>query len=372
MARIGKDFTRDLKKWREVPFGNTSNTNRGKCIELKERLDLYSYIRRTLNGVFDYDISAPIPYPKPIGLHTGHLKDISSNSESYLLTEKSDGERFLLFFLASLDYQTDLIAFIDGRYNIRLVEYQAPRVIFEGTLLDGELIRSVDSEQPWKFLVFDIYLVCGTPVHHNYRLRDRLKLLHNVLPFIFPLETSPFLLYEKSYCSVKDIKTLTTALRESNSMRDGIDGIIVNQDTRVKPFTSDNVFKYKMFRDATVDFRIRIQGTTLHFYARDDKVEGEPYFRLELRHLSDCQPATSSSPVTFSEFACHAVFPLERIAELHDKVVECFFCPHNKLWKPMRLRTDKDNANPKFIVEQTIRLMENYVSLAMMENLLKK
>jgi hypothetical protein len=87
------------------------------------------------------------PGPQPV---TIELKNLPLNN-NYMVCEKTDGERALLLFI-NIDNKP--MCFIINRNNeLYFIELSIKKEIFEGSVFDGEIIKT--KENTWNFLIFD-------------------------------------------------------------------------------------------------------------------------------------------------------------------------------------------------------------------------
>jgi hypothetical protein len=136
----------------------------------KQVLQMYANL---IKPKLEYNISKninlnnlPMITPKPITLETINLSDPSeygvvSILENYAVTEKADGERYLLFI--DKDGVGHLINNSSNIYGIGFLNKE-----LSNTILDGELVqchkRKNNSSTSALYMVFDIYFKNGSPL----------------------------------------------------------------------------------------------------------------------------------------------------------------------------------------------------------------
>ena len=98
------------------------------------------------------------PGPNPCSFERADLPTLVRGD--YWLCEKTDGTRALLFLTT---YQgTKLACLVTRAWDVYVVGIrQVPRALFQGSVLDGELVRS---GAEWTWLGFDAVVVAGVPV----------------------------------------------------------------------------------------------------------------------------------------------------------------------------------------------------------------
>jgi hypothetical protein len=142
-------------------------------------------IHRLVNQLYGVKSSSTLywcPGPRPTPLSRGNMKQIVS--EPYLITEKSDGLRMHLV-LGKYSDGTTFAVMMDNRGSAYELLVFAPRVYFDGSMFDGELVvrRGVNR---WSFLVFDIVALSGAS-YLQENLIHRYKQLQKVFPMYVSL-----------------------------------------------------------------------------------------------------------------------------------------------------------------------------------------
>ena len=191
--------------------------------------------------------------------------------QAYSVTEKADGERFLLF----ID-QVGGFNLVSRGMNVTRMDDVESKPDFAGTVMDGELYKG-------KFYTFDILMVQGKDVR-TQKLTDRLTVLFNVLTTLkirslkmknFLVDTGKEIIEYPSGTST-GLKNIYEAAGKVWSRRKNfpypLDGLIftpVNEE-----YFSKNIFKWK--DENTIDFYYK--GTKLHLAGFDGS--GKDYMVL--------------------------------------------------------------------------------------------
>src|SRR4029077_18457377 len=105
-----------------------------------------------------------------------------------------------------------------------------------------------------------------------------------------------------------------------------------------------------------------IEGDTIYFYTRKRR---KPVFQQKWElTLKNCRYSTETPTMNWlkRDQECYSVVTCPR-AHLHYQVVECFYCPHDKLWKPKKIRHDKEFPNSQHVLEETIKIMKRPIYL---------
>ena len=275
---------------------------------------------------FDRDVR--LMPPKPVNIKVDSYQTLRTNR--YTVTNKLDGERFLLFFMDECVYsrQGDKVAYItdcDKKWD--------------NTLIDAEFFKG-------QFYFFDCYMFQNRPLQREL-LDQRLQFAEKAAkthPALFVMK----IFYKNLY---KDTETLLESLPKEDN-----DGLIYTPQ-QIAP--NQPVFKWKFPEKMSIDFRV-IQagqdGTKYKYYLcvytpRDQK--GETIFDTEhgsAIYLSDTELANK----TIYEF-------------MYDKTAKKFV-----LHRP---RPDKDRPNfvnvAIDVFKDMVRPFESYKLLELFKPMFK-
>lgn len=187
------------------------------------------------------------PGPNPCSLEKADLKKIQ-HTENWLC-EKTDGTRVLLVFLVYCGVNMCLL--VTRAWDVYVVGLkQCPKVWFQGTVFDGELVKS---HGQWTWLGFDAMMVSGIPVH-MLPLSQRLAAAQRSMTDYKADSRDPLHLQFKAYFKVfDDYKRYLTTIQRP------IDGTIVTPEhTPVMLGRHSTLFKLKDGGKHTVDFEFSI------------------------------------------------------------------------------------------------------------------
>lgn len=150
------------------------------------------YIRGLVHHFWPDSNQVNFPAPQPRSLNRKSIKLI--NPDDYVVSEKSDGVRYLLVlgtYPRSIVLPPNTIrefaAFIDRRFQIYQTIVTAKKQFFKGTILDGELVWEFEKNLKTPrhlFLVFDIVAHKGERVGYRGFL-ERYELIHKIID-VFP------------------------------------------------------------------------------------------------------------------------------------------------------------------------------------------
>jgi len=264
-------------------------------------------------GTRDY-----FPGPQPISIERSHFPLLKKNK--YVVCEKSDGVRHLLVSFMFGDKK--MCVLVNRMFTITLVPLNLPKVAYQGTILDGELVGTI-------FLVYDAVVVSGTNVK-DLNLIERLQSAEKIPTGIMRVKTDPISLKMKTFCSLKEYDYHTVV-----SDTDGLIFTPVNEP--VKTGTHETMFKWKPRDKNTIDFKCKKweQQNKWGLYVLE---KGNLIFESEL--------SMAKTPEWITE----------------DCIVECqYMCDEEpRWWKPLNIRTDKTHPNNRRTFYRTlVNIREN-------------
>ena len=227
------------------------------------------------------------------------LEDVVGQKEWYV-TSKSDGTRYILMFDYNNreKYEGEIQLLFDRKLQPTFILFHAPQWIYNGTVFDGEVVRTNDGT--YRFIPIDI-IYCNGYSTVDYPLDDRLTLVEIIAPLIKPMpctRESPFTIKTKKWSSFKRLsnfiveegleyllnpKKHISFMNPTNSIvvRDHpCDGLIIQERNKKLPLGSDpNVFKVKLVHTSDILCRIILydikndKGDSLNSDVKGDKDE---------------------------------------------------------------------------------------------------
>jgi hypothetical protein len=329
------------------------------------------------------------PAPQPVSLSRENLGVIQRGNRAYMVCEKTDGVRALVFFTQDASKQNVLISFDRTLKTERIherihgAEHKPNRfcyaeTLFLGTVLDCEKVELGGGM--FKLVVFDCYALAGRKcTERNLRLRLAYAktAVQNCDPDLFDM---------KPMLSLQDFRRLV-ALEQGprpritearNYKSDGF--VFTPVQDRVKFKAGCTVFKYKQRQDHTCDFLVRRVSARRRTQSYCWEVPGH-----ELQEVADLV----GTPATEVElwFMTHdrltlftvTVWPTNGLPELQlpaylqpdldpslvptmpEQVWE--FRLQLGVWVPVRPRPDKLKPNFRDTVLDTLRCLEDNLQL---------
>ena len=304
----------------------------------------------------------------PVSLEKSHFDNI--RKYPYAITEKNNGERFILFFLSKTLYA------ISRSLNFyKLYEDKNERKSFA---FDCEFIYSSN-----EFIVLDCLLVNGIYVGNSFLfgMNGRLKL---AMDFLSSLNFSmPY--YEDDKKKLHMIKTTVKNFYHFNDIEkfmekykmnannNKIDGIILIP-INYPIIYGRNVKLYKWKKDHTIDFLCK--------YGKYDTVE--LYVQNVHQSVNNAQNANQNLNVTNDLIKIQEIDDFKKFKHIfntdikfknifdkieyekngYKKIVECFYEYESKLWIPKMERTDKTIPNNIKTYERTLISVNENISLS--------
>ena len=214
---------------------------------------------------FDDATALRFPGPNPVSLEKATMGTLGS--APYFACEKTDGVRYALVCCAvPVDGRPENVcALMDRKLGVYLLPLRhVPTAMFQGSLLDGELVRNKASGR-WEYVVFDAVCVSSVPVL-NADLPTRMDAVHHVLRVYADDPEDPLRLRAKTFFSCARFAELEDALPRIREEYD-VDGVVLTpaRDPIVYG-RHTTLFKLKFDARHTVDFFVGADGITLFVF----------------------------------------------------------------------------------------------------------
>lgn len=249
------------------------------------------------------------PGPQPISIERRHF-DILKNNE-YVVCEKTDGVRHMMICMKYDDKKLCLL--INRRLDIFLVSINLPRKAYDGTILDGELVKGGTK---WNFLVYDAVRVDDENVI-ALNLTERLEKAQTVVDGIKKLSKDPIIVKMKKFQQMNNLKNFCeNYLPKLEFKTDGL--IFTPVADHVKIGTHETLFKWKPRDQNTIDFQLVYRPRSWGLYIQE---KGHLLFQSEISH--------EEAPEWFVE----------------NSIVECRYDRSAFKWIPVNVRKDKTYPN---------------------------
>jgi hypothetical protein len=216
------------------------------------------------------------PFGDPVSIESNHLALV--REKAYLVADKSDGVRVALILArAGTVYYA---ACMDRRGVVRALQLVADEVLFEGTVLDTELVRTHAGVHT--FVAFDVASIAGDVAVGHACLRERLEVCTDMLAHVSINDTP---LRVKRMFDVRTEEALFDAY--AAALDYATDGAILTPNQAGAPTAGTAVSIFKVKNCHTIDFQwaggdLWFGDARELFPARTLRLR---FFEEELRHV---------------------------------------------------------------------------------------
>ncbi|AGE51400.1 mRNA-capping enzyme (mRNA guanylyltransferase) [Paramecium bursaria Chlorella virus CviKI] len=265
-----------------------------------------------------------LPGPNPVSIERKDFEKLKQ--QKYVVSEKTDGIRFMMFFTRVFGFKVCTI--IDRAMTVYLLPFKnIPRVLFQGSIFDGELCVDI-VEKKFAFVLFDAVVVSGVTVS-QMDLASRFFAMKRSLKEFKNVPEDPAILRYKEWIPLEHPTVIKDRLKKANAIyhTDGL--IIMNVDEPVIYGRNFNLFKLKPGTHHTVDFIIMSEDGTIGIF--------DPNLRKNV-----------------------SVGKLEGYYKKGD-IVECKLVDGN--WQYIQGRGDKTQANDKLTYEKTLLNIKENITI---------
>jgi hypothetical protein len=305
---------------------------------IRTESQLYQHALTFLHTTWGTSTKNFFPGAQPISIERVHFPILKRGR--YVVCEKTDGIRHACACFMFGDKK--MCVLIDRSQTMYLLPIKVPTSMFQGTLLDGELVKST-ADGKWYYMVYDCLLIDNVHVAHL----DSIKRLENAERFakgITRMTKDPLTVKMKT---MWDLKTgfRECVTKEYPYKTDGLVFTPVNEP--VRSGTHETLFKWKM-RDAnTIDFQFKRRSPAVWGMYVQEK--GKLIFESEIR---DDQIEV---PLALQE----------------DSIVECHYVHWEfpRWWRPLHIRTDKKHPNNRRTFYRTLNNIAENIELIEFETL---
>ena len=312
---------------------NVNNSPKGSPIKNKQFIN---YLTKNINinySVRGNDLQFPAPQPVSI-----EKKDFSKlQNYKYYTALKLDGVRFLLYFLVDKNNINKCIL-INRALNFYNIHITAEQNIFNGTLLDGEVIFNKETNL-WDFVIHDALLLCGNKINkytHSARLNDTICCIESYI--INDDITSPntLNLRVKDFYPFEEFDKFITDVYDKSDNNDGI--IFMPEKLPVISGTQYSMLKWKPKNKHTFDFLIKESDIGLEAYV---------YHMGNLKLFANIHIDTENGEKFIK-------LTKELDGYKNECVVECSFDSEKSNFVPILIRKDKTHPNSMRTIERTL------------------
>lgn len=251
--------------------------------------------------------------------------------KEYWVCEKTDGFRFLMFITRFKGLKLVLLIgrnmgedmYVIGMKNV-------PRGMYQGTVLDGEIVVDKRSGQTC-FMIFDCLATEGINVSQK-KFSERITMFTDSWKDYSYDESDPLIVFPKKFFEMPDFGTRFMEHMEATSAQFPLDGIIFTpEDLPIIQGRHYKLFKWKRPCDHTVDFSLRALDGALLACEAGQQGKGV---------LVECGRLVESPSVPVSDGAiceCKCVDPVQ------------------SAWTFVKVRTDKTYPNDTVTFQKTMK-----------------
>jgi hypothetical protein len=289
-------------------------------------------INKNLEKILECELKTSkniFPGSQPVALEKKNLEILKKNK--YVVCEKSDGERYLLLFLYIEN--NPLCLLLNRNNTFYFVELNIATEMFEGTMFDGELIKTKEGQ--WNYLIHDCIAYNG---------RSYMKISHNkrygaIIDFITKMysyqQSNPF------YIKTKLFYNYTPELEQTwehikQTTENNIDGLIFTPvHSPIVIGRQNDLFKWKNGSNHTIDLLVKLIHKNINAYYSGNKI---------FKKIND--PVSQEYKQIFN--FCGKEILIKGV------IVEFKYSVDSGILTPYRLRQDKEFPNSKLTVDNTI------------------
>lgn len=321
---------------------NDENSPKGVPIKNKQFI---TYLTKNIN--FNYSVKnneSVFPAPQPVSIEKKDF--IKLEKYEYYTSLKLDGVRFLLYFLKDR-HNVNQSILINRALNFYNINIEAEQNIFNGTLLDGEVIFNKKTKK-WDFMIHDALLLCGNKINklsHSTRLSDTRCCIESFI--IKNNESSPntLNLVVKDFYPFSKFEDFINNVYSDSDNNDGI--IFMPENLPVISGTQYSMLKWKPKNKHTFDFLIKENESNLEahvFYMGSLKIFAKIHSNTEQgKNFVDTTKAINGYK--------------------NECILECSFDNETNNFIPLLVRTDKTHPNSMRTIERTLFNINENISI---------
>jgi len=278
------------------------------------------------------------PGPQPVTIEKKDLPLLKS--EEYMVCEKSDGERAILLLI---NLNKKPMCFIINRNNdFYFIDLSFKKEVFEGTVMDGELIKTKNGK--WNYLIHDCMIYNGTDyTHKNHRLRYS-AIIDLIVKRYQNKEKDPINIKTKLFYKVgPGLGETWKHIVETTENK--IDGLIFTPVNGIIKFGRDyTLLKWK--EEHTLDLLVSFKGKKMTF----KYVKGHEYHHFKTYNSTN------------ENYKKVINFIKEKQITSDEPIIE-FKVISEDSFIPYRFRSDKNMPNGEITIKNTFKNIEESITI---------
>jgi len=276
------------------------------------------------------------PGPQPVSIERDNITQ-KLKKNRYVVCEKTDGERYLLITLVI--NHSPLCCVINRKNECYFVTMNIKQEMFEGSVFDGELIKSVKDGE-WNFIIHDCFVYNGVVFmkeHHNVRYNCVLDFVKSRYS---QTEKDAFIIKSKNFYSYgPEIDKTWQHIQETSENK--IDGLIFTPvESPVQLGRQWDLYKWKSGNNHTIDLLVKKGVKTVTLYGLGDNNKNYILKTLNpndqsYKNIIDFLQTTKKNTKEF--------------------IIEFGYDPVNDVFIPIKERPDKLVPNSKLTITNTFK-----------------
>lgn len=281
--------------------------------------------------------------PQPVAVEK---KDFGTLlSKRYVVCEKTDGERYMMILL---NVNKKPMCFMINRNNeYFFLNFSFKREVFEGTILDGEMILNKNNEH--NYMVHDLFTYCGVSfIEKSHDLRYAAiidfistRYIVNKNSDSFNIKTKIFYNYSKELLKIWEHIT--------NSTENKIDGLIFTPvDQPVKYGRQEDLYKWKEPGNNTID--LLVKKTDNKFSLFGSKKSGNYLVKIFKENHPNYE-------IIHDFFLIHVKKNISIIEFKYSTLDD------DEIFTPYRIRTDKSVPNSEQTINNSLKNFREAINI---------
>ena len=302
---------------------------------------LHENVMKECDKLFGFHIKRnAFPGPQPVAVEK---KDFGSQGgllkkNNYVVCEKTDGERGILL-LISIDSKP--MCFLINRNNeLLFLSLSFKREMFEGTIMDGEVIKTKDGK--WNFLIHDCMFYNGrdfTKKNHSFRYA---AIIDFITKRYVNKESDPFNIKTKQFFKYgNQIETTWEHIKKTTENE--IDGLIFTPISEpIKLGRQYSLLKWKDQDNHTID--LLVTGNKKKITLSYTKNGASEVFKI-------FKPNEPNYIRIVDYLEAHNIF----LKSKDSLIIEFKYSLNSEIFTPYRIRTDKSVPNSEITLNNTLK-----------------
>lgn len=318
------------------------------------------------------------PGAQPVSFAKRHLEELQRRD--YYVCEKSDGIRCLMYLTSGDSAEKEVVYLIDRKNDYYCVPdlhfplEESQQDFHVNTVVDGELVMDVEANSVpvMRYLVFDCLVLDGQNLMHRTldkrlayfkaKVFDPYSNLYKQYP-----EEIQYLPFQVEFKSMEVGYGIEMMFKDKlPRLKHGNDGLIFTcRTTEYKFGTDHHILKWKSENENSIDFRMSLHFPLVQPTPEDSDYGDGPY--PDYDEMPEIQLFVHNGGDEYIPYGTMGVHKSQwedmkaRGVPLNHRIVECFL-DKTKIWRFMRFRDDKKEANHISTVESVIESITNPVS----------